>query len=212
MLRRSSQAESIIFAGHRRLCGHSRAAVLGVPSIRTRAHRAARVVHRTSRWNVMPLAGSIAQVPYMRAPHPANLILDRILNTARPEAPPLDCKVLSDGRRPLHGHLPRPRPKVSADARCPTSPFLPPPPLTSVRTPGTDPRREPPHPRLGDARRSRSAPRLEIYSRRLCLYRWRQPGRCWEFAPRICPVAVIILANPIIFGGDTLIRLNDGSR
>lgn len=48
---------------------------------------------------VMPLAGSIAQIHYMRAPHPANVILARILETVPPgtpisrllrEAPPLN--------------------------------------------------------------------------------------------------------------------------
>ena len=55
----------------------------------------------------MPLAGSIAQIHYMRAPHPANVILQRILETVPPgsaitrlmrEAPPLDPKIYPPGK------------------------------------------------------------------------------------------------------------------
>jgi len=50
---------------------------------------------------VMPLGGTIAQLHYMRSPHPANLMLERILEVVPPgnsisrlmrEAPPLDPK------------------------------------------------------------------------------------------------------------------------
>lgn len=55
---------------------------------------------------VMPLAGSIAQIHYMRSPHPANLMLQRILEIVPPgsaisrlmaEAPPLDRKLYPMG-------------------------------------------------------------------------------------------------------------------
>lgn len=51
---------------------------------------------------IMPLGGTIAQIYYMRSPHPANLMLQRILEVAPPgnaisrlmrEAPPLDLKI-----------------------------------------------------------------------------------------------------------------------
>jgi Dolichyl-phosphate-mannose-protein mannosyltransferase len=51
---------------------------------------------------VMPLCGIIAQIHYMRSPHPANLMLQRILEVVPPgnaisrlmrEAPPLDLKI-----------------------------------------------------------------------------------------------------------------------
>jgi len=56
---------------------------------------------------VMPLAGTIAQIHYMRAPHPANVILGRILEIVPPgtpisrltrEAPPLDLKIYPMGQ------------------------------------------------------------------------------------------------------------------
>jgi hypothetical protein len=59
---------------------------------------------------VMPLAGCIAQIRYMRAPHPANVILARILELVPPgtpiarlfpEAPPLNLRVYPLGRNVL---------------------------------------------------------------------------------------------------------------
>lgn len=54
----------------------------------------------------MPLGGCLAQIHYMRAPQPANIILQRILDVVppgsaiarlMPEAPPLDRKVYPEG-------------------------------------------------------------------------------------------------------------------
>jgi hypothetical protein len=59
---------------------------------------------------VMPLAGCIAQIHYMRAPHPANVILARILETVPPgtpisrllrEAPPLNLTTYPMGQNML---------------------------------------------------------------------------------------------------------------
>lgn len=55
---------------------------------------------------VMPLAGCLAQIHYMRSPHPVNIMLPRILDTVPsgtpisrllPEAPPLDLRVYPMG-------------------------------------------------------------------------------------------------------------------
>ncbi len=62
----------------------------------------------------MPLAATVAQIYYMRAPHPANVILDRIQSTVPAgaaitrlvrEAPPLDEKVYPMGGNLFMGDL-----------------------------------------------------------------------------------------------------------
>jgi hypothetical protein len=62
----------------------------------------------------MPLAGSVAQIQYMRDPHPANVILERIEASVPPgtaisrlvrEAPPLDPKVYPMGENLFMGDL-----------------------------------------------------------------------------------------------------------
>jgi hypothetical protein len=61
----------------------------------------------------MPLAGSIAQIYYMRLPAPANLALQRILEVVPPgttisrplEEPPLDQKVYPMGPDMLSGDI-----------------------------------------------------------------------------------------------------------
>lgn len=62
----------------------------------------------------MPIGGSIAQIHYMRAPHPANLMLGRILEVVPPgtsiarltrEMPPLDEKVYPRGPNVLLADL-----------------------------------------------------------------------------------------------------------
>jgi hypothetical protein len=56
---------------------------------------------------IMPLGGTIAQLYYMRSPHPANLMLDRVLEVVPPGTPiagqelPLDEKVYPIGPNPL---------------------------------------------------------------------------------------------------------------
>jgi 4-amino-4-deoxy-L-arabinose transferase-like glycosyltransferase len=63
---------------------------------------------------VMPLAASIAQIHYMRSPHPANLMLQRVIEIVppgtaiarvMPEEPPLDRKVYPMGPDLFQGGL-----------------------------------------------------------------------------------------------------------
>jgi hypothetical protein len=79
-----------------------------------------------------PLFASLAQVSYMRAPHPANLALSAILNQAPPgvaiarlaaELPPLDRKVYPMGRNPFLDDLAADPPEWVLTADLPEQPY-----------------------------------------------------------------------------------------
>src|SRR5438067_12618081 len=94
----------------------------------------------SSRWRpwltaaalIMPLAGSIAQINYMRSPHPANLMLQRVLETVPRgsaisrlflEAPPLDRKVYPMSTDLFTGDLSRHPPCWVLTSDLPDEPF-----------------------------------------------------------------------------------------
>jgi hypothetical protein len=81
---------------------------------------------------VFPLAASLAQIYYMRAPHPANRALEAILATVppgtpisrlMPELPPLDRKVYPMGPNPLLEDLRRDPPAWVLTADLPFQPY-----------------------------------------------------------------------------------------
>jgi hypothetical protein len=82
----------------------------------------------------MPLAGSIAQIDYMRSPAPANLALQRILEVVPPgttisrlfrEEPPLDQKVYPMGQNVLTDDLSKDPPAWVLTMSLPDPPPLP---------------------------------------------------------------------------------------
>ena len=81
---------------------------------------------------VMPLAGCIAQIRYMRAPHPANLMLARILDTVPPgtpiarlfrESPPLDLNIYPLGTDIFIGDLSKDPPEWVLMTDLPDQPY-----------------------------------------------------------------------------------------
>jgi hypothetical protein len=83
---------------------------------------------------IMPIGGTIAQIYYMRSPHPANLMLERILEVVPvgtplagwgPELLPLDEKVYSMGPTPLVDDLARNPPAWVLISDLPIVPYLP---------------------------------------------------------------------------------------
>jgi hypothetical protein len=82
----------------------------------------------------MPLAGCFAQIHYMRAPHPANTIMERILAEVPPgaaisrrfrESPPLDEKIYPLGPSVFMGDLAASPPAWVLMADLPDSPYKP---------------------------------------------------------------------------------------
>lgn len=83
---------------------------------------------------IVPLAASLAQVHYMRSPHPANQVLPVILRATppgapiarlTPEMPPLDRKVYPMGLNPLLDDLPRDPPAWVLITDLPDLPYPP---------------------------------------------------------------------------------------
>ncbi len=83
---------------------------------------------------VMPLGGTIAQIYYMRSPHPANLMLQRILEVVPPgnaiarltrEAPPLDLKIYPLGPNILLADLTKDPPPWALTTSLVDEPYRP---------------------------------------------------------------------------------------
>ncbi len=83
---------------------------------------------------IMPLGGTIAQIYYMRSPHPANLMLQRILEVVPPgsaisrltrEAPPLDLKIYPLGPNILLADLTKDPPPWALTTSLVDEPYRP---------------------------------------------------------------------------------------
>jgi hypothetical protein len=83
---------------------------------------------------IMPLGGTIAQIYYMRSPHPADLMLERILEVvppgtpiagSGPEVPPLDEKIYPMGPDVLMDDLTRKPPAWVLISDLPIAPYPP---------------------------------------------------------------------------------------
>jgi hypothetical protein len=81
---------------------------------------------------IMPLSGTVAQIYYMRAPHPADLMLERILEVVPPgtpiarlvpEVPPLDEKVYPMGANVLMDDLTKNPPTWALTTDMPAAPY-----------------------------------------------------------------------------------------
>jgi hypothetical protein len=83
---------------------------------------------------IMPVGGTIAQIYYMRSPHPANLMLERILEAVPPGTPlagwgpellPLDEKIYPIGPNVLMDDLTKNPPAWALISDLPIAPYPP---------------------------------------------------------------------------------------